>query len=345
VIKKTTGNESPVSQTAFPYVNPRGIGKTGLELASLLVAGVVHGRKRIDDIVRGISSDFDNLASLPLRYVYDRSRKGVYREFALPISFWGHRWNRSVKATNEFAYAKRLLADWLRKRRDPAVDALKPEEYAAIPNSRKTRMMNEDMRDASGITLVVEDPILAVAQRRQGWDVLLEVYPGLHMGAAELEGFAETYGIGLAYDTWHIRHDLEPHQTGGVAISAAGRPTRKKLGAWEQEIDRLLKIAGLVHFQPSREVGQKDELRATLRGERTELAAMTEAMRDLRYNGPVVVEYLFPIRDQLLDKDAVVSEATEIACYLKENLPAGGRMTSSGRTSGIDEGKEIRSEQ
>jgi hypothetical protein len=316
----------------FPYVDRRRAGEVGLELASLAVAGVAGGRRRVRGILGALVSHYDHLASLPLRYLYDRSTGGVTANFPLPIAFWGYRWNRTARAASEWAYAARLVGDQVRRLVSSDADRLKLAEYVAMPSSEKTDRMDRQMQGVSGLCFVVEDPELALAHKRRGHPALLEVYPGLHMSASELEEFAEANGIGLAYDTWHIRHDLEPHQR-AEARDRAGSAARNKLGDWEEEIERLLPLAGLVHFQPSRRKEQKNELEATLAGERTELAAMTEAIRELGYPGPIVVEHLFPVADQLLRPDRVVARAVEISQYIRQNLwgrPASGPTNAQG---------------
>jgi hypothetical protein len=64
-------------------------------------------------------------------------------------------------------------------------------------------------------------------------------------------------------------------------------------------------------------------------------------MRDLGYNGPVVVEHLFPVRDQLFHTGVLAAEAGEIAGYLRENLLAGRTAPSSEEPNQGAEGKEI----
>jgi hypothetical protein len=298
-------------------VNPARRGRLGLELASLAVAGVVHGRRRVEAVLRELRG-YQDLASLPLRFLYDRRSGGAAADLPLPLAYWGYRWNRTVRSGNELSYAARFLGDRLRGivRRD--LDRLKLAEYVAIPHRGRTDAMDADVERGGPVAFVVEDPQLAAAHRELGREVLLEVHPGLGMDAAELEDFALSRGIGLTLDTWHIRHDPERHQrsaAGSVRRSAGG-----DCGRWERDIERLLRVSGLIHFQPSRRKEHGDEMSRTLGGEHTELAAMVEVIRGLGYDGPVVVEYAFPVRDQLLDKGAVVSTGNEIAHYLRENL-------------------------
>ncbi|MFO7900241.1 MAG: hypothetical protein R6V58_14420, partial [Planctomycetota bacterium] len=93
-----TGKESP---PAAGFVDRRRGGQIGLELASIALAGVARGRIRVAEIVRAIRDRYDFLASLPLRFL---ARGDPRPGFALPIAYWGDRWNRSVRARNELTY-------------------------------------------------------------------------------------------------------------------------------------------------------------------------------------------------------------------------------------------------
>lgn len=317
-----TGSES---EPAAGFVDPRRRGQIGLELASLALAGVVRGRARVGEIVCAVRGRYDFLASLPLRFLARGDARRIRANFALPLAYWGDRWNRSVCARSELTYALRLIADHVRKLAHRRLDSLKLAEYVAIPNQCATERMNRAMEQAPGVALVVEDPERALAQKRAGRDVLMEVHPGLGMSAGELEEFARANAVPLAYDTWHIRQEPELHQVPG------GDAQRATPGDWECEIDRLIAVTGLVHSQPSRRRGQRNELAETLQGKRTELAAMTEALADLGYAGPVVVEHMFPLADQLFDAERVAARANGIGAAGRSCSSSSSGCSATGR--------------
>jgi hypothetical protein len=317
---------------AFRFVRPDTTGRIGLELASLAITGVVRGRRAVVDVCRRIVPLYDNLASLPLRYVFDGRNKvnPIYDGFPLPVTYWGYRWNHDIHARNELTYALKLVSDLFRKLGRPRLDTLKIEEYLACPNRARTDTMDAAMEQDRSVAVVVEDTDSALAHKQAGRTVLMEIHPGLRMSTDEVEEFARTNDIPLCYDTWHVRHAPEPHQVPGGRM----RPKESPFGRWEDHIEQLLTVSGLVHFQPSRHPEQRNELSATLRGERTELAAMTQAMRDLGYDGPIVVEHMFPIADQLFHTDRVVDRAKEIARYLRETFDVSRRPVSAAQEGG-----------
>lgn len=159
----------------------------------------------------------------------------------------------------------------------------KPEEWEAL---ERIVFENGEAAKTRYRALTLAAPNAAEIFHDLGPSRLVETHPGLWMTPQQVAAAAEQDGVGIVWDTYHVRRRfLFDHQLDQQPDGVDPQTLLDSWSRWHTSLVALGPFIRVVHVQPLRGT---DELRRWLNGETTEIEGMLRRLKEVcaKYGDP-----------------------------------------------------------